>query len=33
MTLMVREDNIRPFMPQHLQELMEDVELYGWEPF
>ena len=25
------EVTVRPFMFQHLQELMEDVELYRWE--
>ena len=26
-----KKDTIRPFMIQHLQELMEDMELYGWK--
>ena len=25
-------DQVKPYMIEHLQELMEDVESYGWEP-
>ena len=33
MMVMAREkDIVRPFMLQHLYELMEDAELYRWEP-
>ena len=30
--VMTGEETIRPFMLQHLKELTEDAELYGWEP-
>ena len=30
--MMELEDSIKPLMACHLQELMADTELYGWEP-
>ena len=32
MVMAGEKDNIKPFMLQHLQMLMEDIELYSWEP-
>ena len=26
------KDQVKPYMIQHLQELMEDADSYGWEP-
>ena len=31
MTVMAEEETIRPFIFQQLQELMEDMKLYGWK--
>ena len=32
MVMTGEKENVRPFMLQHLQEEMEDVELYRWDP-
>ena len=31
MVMATEKESIRPYMLQHLQNLMADVELYGWE--
>ena len=30
--MVVEKTSVHPLMIQHLQDLMSDVELYGWEP-
>ena len=32
MVMILEKQSVRPYMLQHLQDLMADADLYGWEP-